>query len=99
MRRTRSKKTTTLGLTLLFLLSALGFARQARAEMVTLPIVSVAAAENGCGRMNFAAGSFNSYGVLVFDANTPGGKNMLSIALAAVLAGKNVSVNRMYGGP
>lgn len=70
------------------------YSTTASAEAVILKLTLVGSDASGNVLIQFAPGSFNSCGCLVFSGNTAGGRQMLSLATAAMMAGKSIYVNR-----
>ncbi len=69
----------------------------ANAEPVIIHLNAVGSDTAGNVLLQFPPGSFNPCGCLVFSETSPGGKQMLSLATAALMAGKPVYVNRVGG--
>lgn len=75
------------------------FVPVAHAEWVILKLNAVGSDTSGNVLLQFAPGSFNSCGCLVFSGATAGGKQMLSLATAALMADKSIYVNRGGSAP
>ncbi len=79
------------------LLGIAAAASPARAEFAGAPynIREVGVAENGCLLITAPAGYYTPTGYLVVEPNMPGKNAMQSIALASLLSGKRIDMNRV----